>query len=54
MTDAELELVVLLVQIGREDRDLYRQLRAEIWTMARRRHKAQSPIQRAAWLADAS
>lgn len=54
MTDEELDLLAVLVRIGREDRALYRQLRAEIWRMAAERHRAKSPGEHRDWLAEAS
>ena len=54
MSDEELDLVALLVAIGREDRALYRLLRAEIWRMAADRHRAKTPSERQEWLTGAS
>jgi len=54
MTDEELELVAVLVRIGQEDRDLYRQIRRELWQKAAERHRAHTPAERARWLGDAS
>lgn len=54
MTDEELELLAVLLAVAREDRELYRQLRAEIWQRATERHRAKSPTQRQDWLDSAS
>jgi hypothetical protein len=48
------ELVMVLVELGQVDRELYRQLRAEAWAMAARNHQRKSPAQREAWLRRAS
>lgn len=54
MTVEELELLAVLVAVAREDRDLYRQLRAEIWQKASERHRAKSPTQQQDWMTTAS
>lgn len=50
----EMEFVVEMARIAREDRDLYRKLRAEAWDLVKRNHEKQNDDQRAAWLRSAS
>jgi hypothetical protein len=49
-----LELVAVLAKIGADDRELYRQLRAEAWAMAKQNHGNKTEQQREKWLANAS
>jgi hypothetical protein len=49
-----LEFVAVMAQVGRDDRDLYRQLRAEAWAMVQENHREQSPREKAKWLTNAS
>ncbi len=54
VTRQELELVAVLARIGRDDRDLFRQLRAEAWEMVQSNHRNQTAAQRNEWLSNAS
>lgn len=54
MTRDELDLVVVLVRIGRDDRELYRKLRAEAWEMVQENHRRLSAEEREIWLRGAS
>lgn len=53
-TRDELELVAVMARIGRDDRDLFRQLRDEAWAMVQTNHEKQSPVQRKKWMRNAS
>lgn len=54
MDDLAFELVTVLARIGREDRELYRELRAEAWAMVAAKHERQTEEEREIWLATAS
>lgn len=54
MTKSEMDLVAVLARIGRDDRELYRQLRAEAWALVQRNHVNKSEEQKARWLRNAS
>lgn len=41
-------------ELGEEDRDLYRQLRAEAWELVRRRHERMTSDERMQWERSAS
>lgn len=53
-TKDELEFVVEMSRIAREDREIYRRLRAEAWALVRRNHADKSEEQREAWNRSAS
>jgi hypothetical protein len=48
------EFVAWMSRLGKEDRDLYRSLRAEAWTMVAANHREQTPAERRAWLRKSS
>jgi hypothetical protein len=52
--EVDVELLVTLARLGQDDRDLYRQLRAEAWEMVAQRHREMTAEERAAWTARSS
>lgn len=54
MEQDDLDFVAVMARIGRDNRDLYRQLRAEAWEMVRRNHEKRSAKQLEVWKRNAS
>lgn len=51
---SEMDFVEAMVKIAAEDRDLYRQLRAEAWAIVAANHQLKTPREIAVWLGNAS
>ncbi len=54
MTKFDLEFLETMVRLGRTNRDLYRQLRAEAWAMVAENHARMSDAERDCWKKNAS
>lgn len=54
MKDTRRELLRVMLELAKEDREAYRELRAAAWAMIARRHGKKTPAQLAAWLEGAS
>lgn len=50
----EIEFVRWMAALGQEDRELYRELRAEAWAIVQRRHASKDDGAKRRWLRNAS